>query len=54
MAIGVETRGLLRLLTVCGSSGLSAPNPPLRQAAGRYVTFTLLRCEFIDNPFLED
>jgi len=38
MAVGVETRSLLRPMTLCGSSGHGAPNPPLRQAAGRYTT----------------
>jgi len=41
MAVGVETRGLLLPLTLCGSSGCVAPHPPLRQAAGRYVQLCL-------------
>ena len=49
MAVGVDTESLLRPLTVGDSSGHSAPNPPLRQAAGRYLPFTLARCVFIDN-----
>ncbi|MCL2046938.1 MAG: hypothetical protein FWG88_11230 [Oscillospiraceae bacterium] len=49
MAVGVETSSLLLPLSICGSSGHGAPRPPLRQAAGRYLTFPMLRCEFIDN-----
>jgi len=49
MAVGVEIGGFLHPLTACGSAGSGAPSPPLRQAAGRYLPFTLLRCEFIDN-----
>ena len=43
MAGGVEAGSLLLTLTVCGSSGCGAFRPPLRQAAGRYATYTLLR-----------
>ena len=35
MSVGVETGSLLLPMTLCGSSGHAAPNPPLRQAAGR-------------------
>jgi len=45
MAVGVEAGSLLLPMTLCGSSGHGAPNPPLRQAGGRYVTFPLVRCE---------
>ena len=38
----METASLLLPLTLCGSSGDVAPNPPLRQAAGRYVPYVLL------------
>ena len=53
MAVGVETRGLLLPMTLCDSSGHGAHSPPLRQAAGRYLPFALLRCEFIDNSLRE-
>ena len=43
MAVDVETSRFLLLMTLCGSSGHGAPNPPLRQAAGRYVQYTLVR-----------
>ncbi|MCL2045640.1 MAG: hypothetical protein FWG88_04570 [Oscillospiraceae bacterium] len=43
MSVGVETEALLRPLTVCENSSQYAPNPPLRQAAGRYATYTLVR-----------
>jgi len=41
MPVDVWTRSFLHPLTVCGSSRYVAPNPPLRQAAGRYVQFAL-------------
>ena len=47
MAVGVETGSLLLPMTLCGSSGCGASNPPLRQAAGRYLPFTLLQCVFL-------
>jgi len=50
MAVAVETRSLLHSLTLCGSSWCSAFRPPLRQAAGRYLPFTLVRCEVVDKP----
>ena len=49
MAVGVEICSLLLPMTLCASSGYGAPRPPLRQAAGRYVKFALVRCKFIDN-----
>jgi len=53
MAVGVEPSSLLRPLTSCDSSGPCAPNPPLRQAAGRYVKFTLLWCEIVGELLKE-
>jgi len=50
MAVGVETTSPLRPMTLCDSSGLSAPNPPLRQAAVRYVQYALVRWN-IDGDF---
>ena len=44
MAVGVETCSLLLPMKLCGSLGHGAPRPPLRQAAGRYVKYALLRC----------
>ena len=38
MAVGVETRSLLHPLTAYGILRCGAPNPPLRQAAGRCAT----------------
>jgi len=49
MAVVVEAESLMNPMTLCGSAGHCAPHPPLRQAAGRYRQFTLLRCVFIDN-----
>ena len=49
MSVEVEASSFLRPLTVDDSSWFVAPNPPLRQAAGRYVTFVLVWCDFIDN-----
>ena len=43
MAVGVEIETRLRPLTAYGILRCGAPNPPLRQAAGRYATYTLLR-----------
>ena len=43
MAVGVETETQLHPLTVCGILGYNTPRPPLRQAAGRYATYSLLR-----------
>jgi len=43
MAVGVETGSFLLPLNVFDSSRYGAPNLPLRQAAGRYVIYTLLR-----------
>ena len=42
MAVAVENGSLLRPMTPCGGSGCSAPSPPLRQAAERYVPYALL------------
>ena len=53
MAVDVETGSLLLPMTLCCNSGCGAPNPPLRQAAGRYLTFPLLRYEFIGNALRE-
>ena len=52
MAVGVETSSLLLPITLCDSSGIGAPNPPLRQAAGRYATYALLRWNTEKNSFL--
>ena len=41
MTVGVETEAILRPLTVCENTSQHAPNPPLRQAAGRYVQLPL-------------
>jgi len=49
MAVVVETGSLLLPMTLCGSAGHGAPRPPLRQATGCYMTFDLVRCEFIAN-----
>jgi len=43
MSVRAESEVLPRPLTAFGSSGYDALSPPLRQAAGRYVTFSLLR-----------
>jgi len=43
MPVGVEVGSLLLPMTLCGSSGGGAPNPPHRQAAGRYMPYALLR-----------
>ena len=53
MAVGVETEVRLRPLNTYGILRCGAPNPPLRQAAGRYVQLTLVRCEFFDDSVLE-
>ncbi|MCL2046942.1 MAG: hypothetical protein FWG88_11250 [Oscillospiraceae bacterium] len=42
MAVGVESRRAAAPLTACGSSGCGAPNPPLHQAAGRYMPYALV------------
>ena len=39
-------------MTLFGSSGIGAPNPPLRQAAGRYVTFALVQLNTYGYFFL--
>ena len=43
----METGSLLHPLTAGDISGLGAPRPPLRQAAGRYVTFALGSVEMV-------
>ena len=43
MAVGVEANCLLLPLTAYGILRCGAPHPPLRQAAGRYMTLALLR-----------
>jgi len=43
MAVAVETISFLHPLTPCGSSWCDAFIPPLRQAAGRYATYALVR-----------
>ena len=43
MAVGVETETRLHPLTAYGILRCGAPNPPLRQAAGRYVQYTLVQ-----------
>ena len=42
MAVGVEAETRLHPLTAYGILRCGAPNPPLRQAAGRYATYALL------------
>jgi len=51
MAVGVETETRLHPLTAYGILRCGAPNPPLRQAIGRYLPFTLLRWK-IDRDIL--
>jgi len=46
---GVEADLLVLPLINRDSSSCGAPHPPLRQAAGRYTSFALVRCEFIDK-----
>jgi len=46
-----KPEALLRPLTVCDNSGCVALHPPLRQAAGRYATYALLRWN-IESIFL--
>jgi len=53
MAVRVETETRLHPLTAYGILRCGAPRPPLRQAAGRYVTFPLVRCGFVDNTLKE-
>ena len=50
MAVGVEVGSLLLPMTPCGCSGHGVPNPPHRQAAGRYTTYTLVLCYPIEIP----
>jgi len=50
MAVGVETSSLMHPSTSVIVQALAQPRPPLRQAAGRYLPFTLLRCEAVDKP----
>ena len=50
MSVGVWARSFLHPLGVCDSIGYGAPNPPLRQAAGRYMTCYMVR-KFYLNPF---
>ena len=50
MAVGVEAGRFLLPMTHCGSSGRGAPHPPHRQAAGRYVSFTLAQW-YIERNF---
>ena len=47
MAVGVETGSLLLPMTLCGNSRCGAPRPPLRQAAGRYLTYALGAVEMV-------
>jgi len=53
MSVDVENLSVLHPLTVCSNSGCGVPHPPHRQAAGRYMTFPLVRCEFIDYALKE-
>ncbi|MCL2046998.1 MAG: hypothetical protein FWG88_11530 [Oscillospiraceae bacterium] len=53
MAVEVETKSYLLPLTVDDSSRYVAPHQSLRQTDGRYLTFLLVRCEFINNAFEE-
>ena len=43
MAVGVETETRLHPFTAYGILRCGAPNPPLRQAAGRYLPYVLVR-----------
>ena len=54
MAVGAETRSFLLTMTLCDSSDLGAPNPPLRQTAGRYTTAPLSAEECIDKTYRLD
>jgi len=54
MAVGVEAAVPPRSRPYADASVAPRPIRHVRQAAGRYATFTLLRCEFIDNPLKED
>ena len=43
MAVGVETNVPMFPSTACGILGCGAPNPPLRQAAPRYLPYVLVQ-----------
>ena len=49
IAVGVEAEVPPRPFAVCDCPNYCAPNPLLRKAAARYMTFDLVRCEVIDN-----